>query len=118
MKDVVSAAGFFFQDEVTPTVELLIPKKMTAEQTVDTLKHANTALAALTEWTIPAIEGALRSLAEKLGLSAGQLFSPIRAATSGQPVSPPLFETLEVVGRDLTLKRIENAIKLLQKQTA
>ncbi|MBX3062856.1 MAG: glutamate--tRNA ligase [Anaerolineae bacterium] len=118
LKDVVSAAGFFFQDEVTPTVELLIPKKMTAEQTVDTLKHANTALAALTEWTIPAIEGALRSLAEKLGLSAGQLFSPIRAATSGQPVSPPLFETLEVVGRDLTLKRIENAIKLLQKQTA
>ncbi|HVO42512.1 MAG TPA: hypothetical protein VMT34_07810, partial [Aggregatilineales bacterium] len=59
-------------------------------------------------------EAALRPLVEQLGLSAGQFFGAIRVAVTGQAVSPPLFETLEVVGRGVTLKRLAKAIELLQ----
>ena len=59
-------------------------------------------------------EPRLRELVEVLGLSAGQLFSILRVAVTGQRVSPPLFESMEVIGKDTVLTRINNAIKLLE----
>ena len=55
-------------------------------------------------------EATLRSAAEEMGIKAGQMFQPIRVAVCGRKQAPPLFETLEVLGREKSLERIEQAI--------
>jgi glutamyl-tRNA synthetase len=55
----------------------------------------------------------MRPLADQLGLKPGQLFGALRVATTAQQVAPPLFETMEVLGRDESLARIRNAIASL-----
>ena len=59
------------------------------------------------------MEPPLRELAKTLGLKVGQLFGPIRSAVSGLAATPPLPQMLEVLGRDVTLSRIDKAIALL-----
>ena len=66
-------------------------------------------LQALEKWTAAAIEETLRALAEKLELKPKKAFQPIRAAITGTLVSPPLFESLEILGRDKSLERIGRA---------
>ena len=55
------------------------------------------------------LDHALRAAAQELGVKAGQMFQPIRVAVCGRKNAPPLFETLEVLGRQVTLARIEQA---------
>jgi len=55
----------------------------------------------------------LRELGKTLGLKAGQLFGSICSAVSGLTATPPLFQMMEVLGRDVTLRRIDKAIALL-----
>ena len=57
---------------------------------------------------------ALRAAAQELGIKAGQMFQPIRVAVCGRKNAPPLFETLEVLGRDTSIARIDQAIQKLQ----
>jgi glutamyl-tRNA synthetase len=109
----VDVAGFFFKDTIATTREALIPKKLTADDARKALQAAYDAIQALPEFTVPAQEVALRPLVTALGLKAGDFFGTIRVAVTGQTVSPPLFETLEVVGREVTLSRLAAAIKLL-----
>jgi glutamyl-tRNA synthetase len=57
------------------------------------------------------LDQALRAAAQELGVKAGQMFQPIRVAVCGRKNAPPLFETLEVLGKETTLQRIEKAIQ-------
>jgi glutamyl-tRNA synthetase len=63
-------------------------------------------------WTPSDIEGALRDLPEKLELKPKAVFQAVRVATTGSTVSPPLFESLELLGRDVTLARLTAALRL------
>jgi glutamyl/glutaminyl-tRNA synthetase len=63
-------------------------------------------LDALDEWTPEAIEATLRQLREERGLSSKKAFQPIRAAVTGTLVSPPLFESIALLGREQTLARL------------
>lgn len=63
-------------------------------------------LAAAPEWTTEAIEAAMRALAEERELKPKKAFQPVRAAVTGTLVSPPLFESLEILGREETLARL------------
>ena len=63
-------------------------------------------LEGLDKWTTPAIEEVLRAVAEERGLKPKQAFQPIRAAVTGTLVSPPLFESLELLGSEKTLERL------------
>ena len=56
------------------------------------------------------LDQALRAAAQELGVKAGQMFQPIRVAVCGRKNAPPLFETLEVLGKETTLKRVAEAI--------
>jgi glutamyl-tRNA synthetase len=67
------------------------------------------AVEALDGWSHEALEGALRPLAEEMGLKAGELFAVIRVAVTGRTAAPPLFETMDVLGRDLSLERLSAA---------
>jgi glutamyl-tRNA synthetase len=73
------------------------------------LQAAYGRLEALENWQTHDIEVALRSILEDLELNARKGLQPVRVATTGSTVSPPLFETLEVLGREVTLDRIETA---------
>ena len=70
---------------------------------------------AQTEFTHDALDHALRAAAQELGLKAGQMFQPIRVAVCGRKNAPPLFETLVVVGKETTLKRMEHALRSAQQ---
>ena len=70
---------------------------------------------AVVDFTHDALETALRADAASLGLKAGQMFQPIRVAACGQKAAPPLFETLAVLGKETSLKRVKRAIEKLQQ---
>jgi glutamyl-tRNA synthetase len=66
-------------------------------------------LAAVTEWTAPSLEAAVRTMAEAEGTKLGQLAQPLRAAVTGRAVSPPVFEVLAALGREESLGRLRDA---------
>ena len=100
-------------DEAPPMVRFLFGRAEPDEKATavlagqdDYLAAVRTALEGLQDWTTEEIEAALRSLAERRGLKPKQAFQPIRAAVTGTLVSPPLFESLEILGRAETLERL------------
>ena len=111
LNDALDMAGFIFTDSfAAPPADQLVQKGMDAARTKAALGAAADALDALPDVGSATQEAAMRALAKQLGLKAGQLFGALRTATTGQQVSPPLFETMEVLGREESLKRIRLAI--------
>jgi glutamyl-tRNA synthetase len=114
LRDVLSVADFFFVREL-PQYESaeLIPQKGDIAQAATVLDKAREVLAK-TEFSRQKLEEALRGAAQEVGMKAGPFFGPIRVAVTGKKNAPPLFETLEVLGRETTLARIEQAIQKIQ----
>ncbi len=77
------------------------------------LARAMEALRRLEPWSAEAIEEALRRVIDELGLSARKGLQPLRVAVTGSAVSPPLFESIAVLGRERTLPRLTEAGKRL-----
>ena len=115
LDDVIEKAGFFFKDDVTPIPAELIGDKLTPLESAKIAHQSYAILAALPEITKDLAEPPMRDLVESLNLKAGQVFGIIRVAVTGQKVSPPLFESMEVIGKDKVLKRIQIAINILEK---
>ncbi len=113
-EDAPQWAGFFFQPHVSPEPAHLVAKKLTLAESLVALQQARQILAALPTFEHEPAEKALHALADELGLKLGQLLTPVRVAVSGHRVSPPLFETLEILGREAALQRMDNAMKLLK----
>ncbi|HTN63749.1 MAG TPA: glutamate--tRNA ligase, partial [Devosia sp.] len=67
-------------------------------------------LLGLNEWSVEAIDAAMRSLAEAKGLKLGKLAQPLRAALTGRTVSPGIFEVMVLIGRDESLARLGDQI--------
>jgi glutamyl-tRNA synthetase len=88
---------------------LLIPKKGDAALARRVLEKARETLA-VAEFSHDGLDAALRGAAEALGIKAGQMFEPIRVAVCGRKEAPPLFSTLEVIGREVCLTRIDWAV--------
>jgi len=118
LRDVVDLTDFIFVDIETPPVEKLIGKKMTAAQSLEAIQHTQALLAGLVHFTDEAMEGPMRQLATDLGLKAGQLFTIVRNAITGKKVSPPLFGSIEALGRTKTLRRLEVAEEVLVQHIA
>jgi glutamyl-tRNA synthetase len=109
LREVLTVADFFLVDQLPPYHPAeLIPQKGDVTMALKVLKKAHDVLAQ-TEFTHDVLDRALRSTAQELGLKAGQMFQPVRVAVCGRKNAPPLFETLEVLGRETTLRRIEQA---------
>ncbi len=113
LPEVLKAADFFFRDDLPPyDAALLIPQKGDLAMARKALERAREVLAH-TEFNHQALDQTLRSAAKEMGLKAGQMFQPIRVAVTGRTASPPLFETLEVLGRETALRRIAEALSSL-----
>ena len=113
LRDVLTAADFFFVEEL-PAYDPaeLIPQKGDAAMAKRVLEKAQVVLASV-EFKHDPLDQALRAAAQELGVKAGQMFQPIRVAVCGRKNAPPLFETLEVLGRETTLVRIATALVAL-----
>lgn len=117
LHDFVPMAGFFFQEEVVPpTAEDLIQRKMDAASTLSALQAARARLSMLEAADCAGMEADMRALAQETGLKVGQLFGSLRVAVTGQRVSPPLFETMEILGLAESLRRIDQALATLQRE--
>ena len=103
----------FFVEELSYDPALLVPKGLDRELTRKALSEALGRLSALPDFDPPTLEAAMRALAEELGLKAGSLFMAIRVAVTGRTVTPPLFESMAILGRDRVLRRLEQAVSLL-----
>ena len=77
------------------------------------LRKSKEVVSAVPAFDHPTLESALRAAAAELKLKAGQMFQPIRVAVCGGKNAPPLFETLEVLGRDTVLTRLDFALGIL-----
>jgi glutamyl-tRNA synthetase len=114
LRDVLTAADFFFVDQLPPYDPAeLIPQKGDAAMAKKVLEKASAILAGV-EFKHDPLDQTLRAAAQELGIKAGQMFQPIRVAVCGRKNAPPLFETLEVLGKDKTLARIGQAIPKIQ----
>ena len=100
-------AGFLFHD-VEPDTELLDARILSA---------AASALAAVDPWTAGGIEAALKRLCDDLGEKPRTVYLPIRVAVTGSRVSPGLYESLERLGKDEALARIEQRSRVFTSLT-
>jgi glutamyl-tRNA synthetase len=114
LAEVPELVEFFFVNQPEYDVELLIDKKMTPEATVNAMEVSRQRLSLLTLFDEASLETMLRPLAEELGLKAGQLFGALRTAVTGRTATPPLFQTMSVLGKEPCLNRIHVAITKLQ----
>ena len=114
LDEAVEKAEFFFKEEVVPVTEELIGKNLTAGESARVLEAALEIVEGLSAFDLAAIEESMRGLVETLGWKAGQVFGVLRVAITGQQVSPPLFESMEIIGKGVCVSRIKKGIELLR----
>ena len=115
LADAPAMGGFFFKDEVHPEPDSLIGKNMTAEGSLEMARRIETLVTSLPDFKEETANQPLRDLATELDLKAGNVFGFLRNALTAQEVSPPVFETMEIIGREKVLDRIRKAIVVLEK---
>lgn len=108
--EAVSMLRFLFVADADFVIDETDRAKQLDEKGLDVVRAALAALESLgetTEWSCPTIEGALRvALIDELGLKPRLAFGPVRVAVTGSRISPPLFESLELLGRTRSLARL------------
>ncbi|HSJ19992.1 MAG TPA: glutamate--tRNA ligase [Nocardioidaceae bacterium] len=110
LAESVEMLGFLFVDESRFERDPSDTEKMLNDDGRAVVKAAHEALAALESWDTESIDTALRkALVEELGLKPRNAFGPVRVAVTGRRVSPPLFESLELLGRERSLARLQSA---------
>ena len=115
IKRLDEAAGwldwaFMDADEISyKKPKLLLGRKLDAAQSIEMLQAGAALLEKVEPFAAETIHQAFRAKAEALAVKAGSFFGPLRGAISGKAVSPPLFESIEALGRQETLRRIERA---------
>jgi glutamyl-tRNA synthetase len=113
LRDAVDLVGFVFAEKLDYDPQLLVQKGMTAEQARQMLAESRQILSAVADFDEATLEPPLRAKADTLGLKPRQFFGTLRIATTGREVSPPLFGTLAILGRDRVLARIARAQEML-----
>jgi glutamyl-tRNA synthetase len=107
LKEGVGLTRFLFVDEVEPDEKA---RKMLGPERAEYLREVAARLEGLGDWNHQDIDKGLRELKAERGLSSNQAFQPIRAAVTGTLVSPPLFESIELLGRERALARLRRAV--------
>jgi glutamyl-tRNA synthetase len=106
--------AFLFTDELEYAPEQLVGKKRSAEETRNALVAAAAALSELGTFTNDEVETRLRQLAESLGWKAGDLFLSMRVAITGRTVTPPLAQSIVLLGQERAVARLRDAANRLR----
>jgi glutamyl-tRNA synthetase len=115
LSEVVAYTDFFFIDALDYSAAELLGKAFAMKplEAKSLIERSVAAIEAIASWTHEPIEAALRSLAADAGVKAGDLFSLVRVGVTGRRVTPPLFESMEVLGRERCLARLRAAARML-----
>ncbi|HHU88801.1 MAG: glutamate--tRNA ligase [Sphaerochaetaceae bacterium] len=116
LSDVTELTRFLFEEIAPPQVEELLPKKQDAPTTLKALKGAYGYLKELEVEGVEAVEAKLMELANTLEVKVNGVFMPIRVAVTGSHVSPPLFDSIRLLGYEKAFSRIERAINILENE--
>ncbi|NBU85703.1 MAG: glutamate--tRNA ligase, partial [Actinobacteria bacterium] len=115
LRQGVGMLGFLYYDQAGSPAFAVDPdeaEKVLTDEATPVLKAALSALESVEQWNTENIEHALRTaLIEGLDLKPKFAFGPVRVAVTGRRVSPPLFESLELLGKERSLSRIAHAVK-------
>lgn len=114
LPDAPEVAGFFFKETVQPDPQDLVAKGLTPAQSAEVARRTYTVLSGLPDLRLETAEPPMRDLVEELQLSAGQVFGILRVAVTGQKVSPPLFESIELIPSETVLERVKLAVSALE----
>jgi len=104
LKEMAENSRYFFGESVT--LDLKAAAKHLTDEAQAHLRAFGAILAALPEWTAAALHEALNAFAASQGLGLGKIAQPLRVAVTGGTISPPIDQTLELLGRDRTLRRL------------
>lgn len=115
LTNAVEMAGFFFRDEIKLTRDDLVAKNWTAEKSREVLIEVKEILSKRADVNALETEEVMRKYVEAHQYAPGQVFGIMRSAITGQVVSPPLFESMEIVGREKILERLDAAIRMLSE---
>jgi len=116
LDDAPQVASLFFKDEINPNLEDLIGKRMTMAESAAVARRAYKIIESFNDINPTEVEPVLRKLVDDSSLTAGQVFGILRVAITGQTVSPPLFESMDILGKEIVLRRMQNAVKILDNQ--
>ncbi len=118
LEDFVEYARFFFVGELEYDAEALgklVAKKRTAEETAEALERLlEGSLDQLLEWESANLETTMRAFCEASGWKTSELFMPVRVAITGKAATPPLFETMAVLGKEICRRRLRRAVETLR----
>ncbi|MFY1637169.1 glutamate--tRNA ligase [Solwaraspora sp. WMMB335] len=107
LSEIVANVDFLFLD--APQIDEASWAKAMKEGSADLLDAAIVAFEALPQWSADPLKAALEQVGTARGLKLGKAQAPVRVAVTGRSVGLPLFESLEVLGRDRTLRRLRDA---------
>jgi glutamyl-tRNA synthetase len=112
--DIVRQAEPYFRDTISYDDDAVAKNWKDFSAAADILEASRVSLHEIQDWTPDSLETTLRGLAESRGIAGGKVFQPLRVALTGLGVSPGIFEVLVMQGRELSLKRISDAISWLR----
>jgi glutamyl-tRNA synthetase len=108
LREMAVNSRFFFGDDVT--LDARAAEKHLAADARAVLAELAARLAALPDWTAPAVHAVLETLAQEKSLGLGKIAQPLRVAVSGGTISPPIDQTLVLLGRARTLRRLQRVL--------
>ncbi|MCA2960262.1 MAG: glutamate--tRNA ligase [Silvanigrellales bacterium] len=112
-EDFIDKAGFFFSGDLTYDPASLELKGRTRAQTAEALAEAMEALEPVEEWSSANIQATFEAFLAKSGLKAKDVYMPFRIAVTGKKDSPPLFDSVEVLGKEIVRRRVRLCVQFL-----
>ena len=114
LSDAPDLMSYFFPEKIDYKPDILVQKGMDRQSTIVALGTAKDELVGTSDFQHQPLEESLRAAASRNGLTPRQFFGMLRVAATGREATPPLFETMEVLGKQRVIGRVEAAIKQLQ----
>jgi glutamyl-tRNA synthetase len=112
--EMAAASAFFYRD--FPAYEAKDADCHLKPEALAVLSDVRDQLVALAEWSAEAIHAVVHAVAEARGLKLGKIAQPLRVAVAGRAVSPPIDQTLVLLGREKTLERLQRAIEYIRSR--
>lgn len=118
LKEVPEMVEFLFVDKIERDMASMLDKNINSSKAKEILSAGIDILKGLSDFSKEATEAALRPLGERFGLKLGPVFGVFRVAVIGKKVTPPLFSSFAALGKEITIKRMEEALLLVPQDVA